>query len=41
LPLAFRLSSKRRAGKPRKLEVFGKGSGEKPFFKKVLPGLLL
>jgi len=39
--LAFRLSSKRSAGKPRKLEVFGKGSGEKPFFKKVLSRLLL
>jgi hypothetical protein len=39
--LAFRPSSERRAGKPRKLEVFGEGSGEKPFFKKVLLRILL
>ena len=31
----------RTAVKPRYLEVFGEGSGERPFFKKILPGILL
>jgi hypothetical protein len=41
LPSAFQLPSKRGAGRPKKREVFGEGAEEKPFFRKVLPRLLL